>query len=75
MFLAFMLVSCLAYSWTLMMEMTCSSKTSDDFNGLHHVISQKAELFTVDFCLPDDGSKATFQKHSDFKKTGMMDNS
>jgi hypothetical protein len=51
------------------MEMTCSSKTSVDFNGLHHVISQKTELFRVDF-LPDNGSRAFFQKHSDFKKLG-----
>jgi hypothetical protein len=38
-----MLVSCLAYSSTLKMDVTSSSETSA-FNGLHGVISQKIEL-------------------------------
>jgi hypothetical protein len=42
---SFMLVSCLAYSLTLEMGATCSSKTSVDFSRLHGIISQKTELF------------------------------
>jgi hypothetical protein len=38
-------VSCLAYSLTLKMEMTCSSKTLVDFQWTTHVISLKTELY------------------------------
>jgi hypothetical protein len=36
---SFTLVSCMAYSSTLKMEATCSSKMSVDSNGLHGVIT------------------------------------
>jgi hypothetical protein len=39
----FILVSCLAYSLTLKMEVTCSSETLVDF-GLHGIISWKIGL-------------------------------
>jgi hypothetical protein len=41
----FMLVSCLAYSSTLKMEVTFSSETSVDFQRLLGIISQEIELF------------------------------
>jgi hypothetical protein len=41
----FLLVSCLAYSSTLMMEAIFSYETLVDFQGLHDVISQKIEVF------------------------------
>jgi hypothetical protein len=41
----FMLVSCLAYSSTLKMEVQHSSECQLTFNILHSIISQQAELF------------------------------
>jgi hypothetical protein len=39
------LVSCLAYSLTLNIEVTCSSEMVVNFNGLHSIISQQIEVF------------------------------
>jgi hypothetical protein len=43
----FMLVSCLAYSYTLKMGATSSFKISMIFNGLHGVIFKETELFVT----------------------------
>jgi hypothetical protein len=43
----FLLVSCLAYSLTLKMAMTCSTKMLVDFSGLHGIMLQKLELFML----------------------------
>jgi hypothetical protein len=42
---AFTLVSCLAYSFMLKMEVTCSSTHWLSFNRIHGIMSQKTELF------------------------------
>jgi hypothetical protein len=42
-----MLVSYLVYSSTLKMEATCSSEILVEFNGIHSVVSQKMELFSI----------------------------
>jgi hypothetical protein len=39
------LISCLAYSSTLKIEVKCFSETSLTFNGIHGVISQTIEFF------------------------------
>jgi hypothetical protein len=46
---AFTLVSCLAHSSTLKMEVTCSMKCRLIFNRLHSVLSQKIEFFRCTF--------------------------
>jgi hypothetical protein len=43
----FMLVSCLAYSLAMEMEVTCFSVTSVTFNRLCYIISLNIELFII----------------------------
>jgi hypothetical protein len=49
--LKMMLVSCVAYSSTLKMKVTCSSKTSADFQQATRNYIPKTELFTLDIVL------------------------
>jgi hypothetical protein len=46
----FVLLSCLAYSWTLKIEAICFSIHRLPFTGLHGVISQKTGLFKCHRC-------------------------
>jgi hypothetical protein len=54
---AFMLVSCLAYSSTLKLDVTCSSEFQLTFNRLHGVISQKLELFITTAVITSDATR------------------
>jgi hypothetical protein len=46
--LSFVLVSCLAYSLTLKMEVTRSSEVPAEYQWLHSIIFQKTELLISD---------------------------
>jgi hypothetical protein len=41
----FMLISCLAYSLTLIMEVACCSERPLTFDGLHGIVSQGREVY------------------------------
>jgi hypothetical protein len=55
-----MVVSSLAYSFTLKMEVTCSSETSVDFNGL--LFHQKEKTYLIITLSKDTGEKTSQYK-------------